>query len=447
MGVLCCRQKPIDFDGEVNLFHFSLLRNVGKGAFGKVRVVRHKQTGEMYALKYINKAKCVKMKAVVNIIQERRLLEEIDHPFIVNLRYAFQDDENCFFVLDLMLGGDLRFHLERQGRLSEDAVRFWTAEIASGVAYLHEKKIIHRDIKPDNVLLDVRGHAHLTDFNIAVHFSEGRLVNGVAGSMAYMAPEVLARKGYSCTVDWWSLGVCAYELAFGRRPFRGNTNTELKNAITRDHLSFPADAEEKLSRAGVSALKMLLDRDTTRRLGCKSRGEALEDFRRHPFFASLDWARLESKSPESPFIPDPNKAHFDATYDLEELLLEDNPLRARERKNQDVNKLSAELRQLEEQFTPYDFTTMRRRSYYPQNQIVSSVTATSSSGGGPVASRPTTPAPTNGDDQYPPMPPPAVAGHERYPSSQPPLPQMMQQKKLPSGPIQVVTPAGVEHYR
>lgn len=118
--------QPVDFDGEVNLFHFVLLRCVGKGAFGKVRrfagwlspsltgsyykvrVVQHKQTRDLYALKYINKAKCVKMKAVANIIQERRLLEEIDHAFVVNMRYAFQDDENCFFVLDLMLGGDLR---------------------------------------------------------------------------------------------------------------------------------------------------------------------------------------------------------------------------------------------------------------------------------------------------------------------------------------------------
>ena len=108
MGAVCCRPTPIDFDGEVNLFHFVLLRCVGKGAFGKVRVVQHKQTRDLYALKYINKAKCVKMKAVANIIQERRLLEEIDHPFVVNMRYAFQDDENCFFVLDLMLGGDLR---------------------------------------------------------------------------------------------------------------------------------------------------------------------------------------------------------------------------------------------------------------------------------------------------------------------------------------------------
>lgn len=390
-AVVCCRSEPVDFDGEVNLFHFILLRSVGKGAFGKVRVVQHKQTRELYALKYINKSKCVRMKAVLNIVQERKLLEEIDHPFVVNMRYAFQDDENCFFVLDLMLGGDLRFHLERLGSLSEEAVRFYIAELSSAIAFLHEKKIIHRDLKPDNILLDEKGHAHITDFNIAVHYSDRRLLTGVAGSMAYMAPEVLTKKGYTYTIDWWSLGVCAYELIFGRRPFRGKTNSHLSHAITREHLKFPEDAEAKCSREGIHALKSLLDRDTTRRLGCKLNGEGIEDVKRHPWFSSIDWEKLEAKQLDSPFVPDSKKANFDATHELEELLLEDNPLKARRRNpNQDVNTLSAEYRQMEEQFTTYDFRKMQRRSYYPQNQqLVSTVTATSSSGMSP--SRPTTP--------------------------------------------------------
>ena len=111
------------------------------------------------------------------------------------------------------------------------------------------------DLKPDNILLDERGHAHLTDFNIAVHYSERRLLTGVAGSMAYMAPEILAKRGYTYTIDWWSLGVCAYELIFGRRPFRGKTNSDLTHSISKDSLRFPEDAESKCSRAGLQALK------------------------------------------------------------------------------------------------------------------------------------------------------------------------------------------------
>ncbi|KAF8638954.1 hypothetical protein AX16_010428 [Volvariella volvacea WC 439] len=388
MGGVCCRPQPIDFDGEVNLFHFILLRCVGKGAFGKVRVVQHKQTRELYALKYINKAKCVKMRAVPNVIQERRLLEEVDHPYIVNLRYAFQDDENCFFVLDLMLGGDLRFHLERLGSMSEDVVRFYVAQLSSALAFLHDNNIMHRDLKPDNILLDEKGNAHLTDFNIAVHFGERRLT-GVAGSMAYMAPEILNKRGYTYYIDWWSLGVCAYELMFGRRPFRGRSNSDLTYSIAKDPVRWPEDAEKKCSRAGMQVIRAFLERDTSRRLGCRPHGEGFQEIRDHPWFKSIDWDVLETKEATPPFVPDAKKANFDASHELEELLLEDNPLKAKARKaNQD--NLSAEMRQMEEQFTTYDFKKMQRRSYYPHNQqLVSTATATSS---GIASSRPTTPA-------------------------------------------------------
>jgi len=391
MGAVCCRPQVIDFDADVNLFHFILLRCVGKGAFGKVRVVQHKQTRDLYALKYINKAKCVRMKAIANVIQERRLLEEIDHPFVVNLRYAFQDDENCFFVLDLMLGGDLRFHLDRLGSLSEETVRFYMAELSSALSFLHEKHIMHRDIKPDNILLDERGHAHLTDFNIAVHYSERRLLTGVAGSMAYMAPEILHKRGYTYPIDWWSLGVCAYELIFGRRPFRGRTNTALTLSISKDALRFPENAEEKCSSTGLSFIRGLLERDPFKRLACSPRGDSLDEIQQHVWFSSIDWQALNRKELPSPFVPDSKKANFDASHELEELLLEDNPLKAKARKqNRDINSLSSEMRQMEEQFTIYDFRAMRRRSYYPHNQqIISTVTATSSSG--VVASRPVTP--------------------------------------------------------
>ncbi|KAJ3213525.1 hypothetical protein HDU67_002811 [Dinochytrium kinnereticum] len=331
MGGSCCKQEKIDYaNEEVELNHFNLLRSVGKGAFGKVRVVQHKGTQKIYALKYINKAKCIKMKAVDNIIQERRLLEEAQYPFICNLRFAFQDDENLFMVIDLMLGGDLRFHLDRMGTFTEDMVRYYTAEIALGLAYLHSRKIVHRDLKPDNVLLDEFGHASLTDFNIAVHYREDKPLTAVAGSMAYMAPEILAKKGYLSAIDWWSLGIVAYELLFGRRPFRSKTNEGLTHSILNEDLGFPNDPPG-VSAEAKSCVRQFVNRNVAERLGSKESG-GVAKVHEHPWFKKIDWKKLENKELTPPFIPDSKRANFDATHELEELLLEDNPLKAKPRK-------------------------------------------------------------------------------------------------------------------
>ncbi|KAJ3318019.1 hypothetical protein HDU76_000955 [Blyttiomyces sp. JEL0837] len=374
MGAACCKGEPIDFQAEVELNHFELLRSVGKGAFGKVRIVQHKQTKQTYALKYINKEKCINMKAVDNIIQERRLLEEIHSPFVCNLRFAFQDDENLFMVLDLMLGGDLRFHLDRLGSLKEDMVKFYTAEIAAGLSYLHSKKIVHRDLKPDNVLLDENGHATLTDFNIAVRYRDEKPLTAVAGSMAYMAPEVLSRKGYFNAIDWWSLGVVAYELIFGQRPFRGKTNEELTQSILEDHISIPnTTTAGPVSKECISMLQGLMKRPLEERLGAKESGGDIR-IKNHEWFKDWDWAKVEAREIPVPFTPDSKRANFDATHELEELLLEDNPLKVKPRKRKsagggeappDETPFERDMRILEEKFTVFDFTKPKTQTTGP----------------------------------------------------------------------------------
>ncbi|TFY83539.1 hypothetical protein EWM64_g482 [Hericium alpestre] len=366
----CC-SAPVDFNGEVNLFHFDLHRAVGKGAFGKVRVVEHKRSKDLYALKYIDKSKCIKQKAVANIIQERRLLEEIDHPFIVNLRYAFQDDDNCFFVLDLMLG----VHLDVRGCFSERVVRFWMAELSSALAYLHEQRIIHRDVKPDNILLDAGGHAHLTDFNVAIHYSERRLHTSVAGSMAYMAPEVVntTRKGYTWHIDWWSLGVCAYELLWYKRPFRGNSAEKMGESIAKDEISIPParDGAQGISHDGALFISNLLERNPRHRLACRTLSSSLDDIHNHPWFSHINWEKLEAKQLDSPFTPDLKKVNFDPTHELDEFMMVEKTLTHKKRKqDSDLEKMKPEMRQLTEQFTLYDFKLSMRKSYYPLNEPI-----------------------------------------------------------------------------
>ncbi|THH27607.1 hypothetical protein EUX98_g6580 [Antrodiella citrinella] len=389
MGAVCsCCSDPVNFDGEVDLYHFDLHRAVGKGAFGRVRVVEHKKSKKLYALKYIEKARCIKQKAVANIIQERRLLEEIDHPFIVNLRYAFQDDENCFFVLDLMLGGDLRcqsslssgrvtsahttlhvVHIERKGKIEEEYVRLWAAELCSALDYLRGQRIIHRDLKPDNILLDSEGHAHITDFNVAIHYSERRLHTSVAGSMAYMAPEILARSGYTWSVDWWSLGVVLWELLFHRRPFDGRNPDRITQSIINDSLRFPPVLSDYCTEPARDFLVGLLEKNPKLRLGCRSRSRGIDDIHDHAWFAGLDWDALDNKAIQPGFVPDMKKANFDVSHELDEFLMVEKPLTHSKRKvNPDLEKMKPELRQLEEQFTVYDFAESKRMSYYPHNQ-------------------------------------------------------------------------------
>jgi serine/threonine kinase 32 len=365
----CAPSKNVDLSGEVSLYHFDLHRVIGKGAFGKVRVVEHKKGKKLYALKYMDKQQCIKQKAVANIIQERRLLEEVDNPFLVNLRYAFQDDDNCFFVLDLMLGGDLRYHLNTRGNFPENTVRFWMAELASGLTYLHSKGIMHRDIKPDNILLDAKGHAALTDLNIAMHYSQHRLHTSVAGSMAYMAPEVVdpQRPGYSWQVDWWSLGVCAFELLWHRRPFDGNTADKMRDSILAHPIRKPSQRHGPVSGECTSAIFGFLERDPKKRLGCRSGASNTEEIRCHRWFSQLDWDRLAAKQLDPPFVPNHERANFDVSHELDEFILAEKPLTHHKRKA-NPEKMKPEMRQLEDSFTVYDFERTGRRSYYPLNE-------------------------------------------------------------------------------
>ncbi|KAI2607990.1 kinase-like protein [Hypoxylon sp. NC1633] len=364
--------KPVDLNGEVNLNHFRLLRVVGRGAFGKVRIVERKDTGLSFALKYIRKDEVVRSESVRNIIRERRMLEQVNHPFICNLRYSFQDIEYMYLVVDLMTGGDLRFHISRK-TFTEDAVRFWIAELGCALKYIHAQGIIHRDVKPDNVLLDADGHVHLTDFNVASDVIPGKILTSKSGTLAYLAPEVYAGKGYDVRADWWSLGVLFYECIYNKRPFEGNSESTLTNVILAANPKFPV-TQPPVSLPCLYAIGSALNPNPDKRLG-----HTWESFEHEPFFQSITFSALERKQIEPIFIPSADKTNFDATYDLEELLLEEAPLEARARRQKPRERLKDDAtekeireeelyRTIEREFQPFDYTILAINSLTMQGE-------------------------------------------------------------------------------
>ncbi|KAE8151358.1 kinase-like domain-containing protein [Aspergillus avenaceus] len=358
--------KPVSSTDEISLNQFRLLRVVGKGAFGKVRIVEKKDTGLTFALKYIRKEEVVRSESVRNIIRERRMLEHLNHPFLCNLRYSFQDIEYIYIVVDLMNGGDLRFHISRKC-FTEEAVRFWVAELGCALKYIHSQGIIHRDVKPDNVLLDSEGHVHLADFNVASDFRPGKPLTSKSGTLAYLAPEVYEGGGYYFEVDWWSLGVTFYECIYNKRPFEGRSqdvlSENIKKAQPKYYVTNPA-----VSVPCLRAMGAFMEKDRSKRIGAVS----FESFTSHPFFAEIDFVALEHKEVPPVFRPSSDKTNFDATYDLEELLLEEAPLEARARRQKPRAELredatAKEIREdelhrlIETMFEPFDYTTVTYR--------------------------------------------------------------------------------------
>ncbi|KAM0331611.1 hypothetical protein ACHAQA_003290 [Verticillium albo-atrum] len=359
--------KPVDMDGEVNLNHFRLLRVVGRGAFGKVRIVERKDTNLSFALKYIRKDEVVRSESVRNIIRERRMLEHVNHPFICNLRYSFQDIEYMYLVVDLMSGGDLRFHISRK-TFTEDAVRFWIGELGCALRYIHGQGIIHRDVKPDNVLLDADGHVHLTDFNVASDVIPGKVLTSKSGTLAYLAPEVYAGKGYDVRADWWSLGVLFYECIYNKRPFDGGSESTLSTQIQAASPKYPITSPP-VSLPCLYAIRDALEPNREKRLG-----STWESFIHHEFFAVLNFDHLEQKRIDPVFVPASDKTNFDATYDLEELLLEEAPLEARARRQKPRERLKEDAsdkeiredelyRMIETDFKPFDYTVAAYKKY------------------------------------------------------------------------------------
>ncbi|KAF7206312.1 serine/threonine-protein kinase 32A [Nothobranchius furzeri] len=331
MGLGQSSKTPVTNDtDEVNFDHFQILRAIGKGSFGKVCIVQKKDTKKMYAMKYMNKLKCVERNEVRNVLKEMQIMQNLEHPFLVNFWYSFQDEEDMFMVVDLLLGGDLRYHLQQNVHFTESTVKLYICELALALGYLRCKHIIHRDIKPDNILLDEHGHVHLTDFNIAAIVKEDLKATSIAGTKPYMAPELFqnfegSHPGYSFSVDWWSLGITAYELLRGQRPYVMRSNTpsnEILQMFHKIHPTYPAAWSLEMK----SLLRKLLSIDVQKRISCLAELQDLD------YVSDVNWDAVLSKQLSPGFIPNRRRLNCDPTFELEEMILESKPLHKKKKR-------------------------------------------------------------------------------------------------------------------
>ena len=214
---------------------FALLRVLGEGSFGKVYLVKKltgPDSGTLYAMKVLRKA-TLKVRDRVRSKMERNILADVNHPFIVKLNYAFQTEGKLYLVLDYLRGGDLFTRLNKEVMFTEEDVKFYLAELALALDHLHSLGIIYRDLKPENILLDSGGHINLTDFGLSKEAVNEEKTFSFCGTVEYMAPEIISRKGHTAAVDWWSFGVLMFEMLTGSLPFSGAGRKETMQQILK----------------------------------------------------------------------------------------------------------------------------------------------------------------------------------------------------------------------
>ncbi|XP_043829876.1 ribosomal protein S6 kinase alpha-6 isoform X1 [Dromiciops gliroides] len=293
---------------------FELLKVLGQGSFGKVFLVRKiigPDAGQLYAMKVLKKAS-LKVRDRVRTKMERDILVEVNHPFIVKLHYAFQTEGKLYLILDFLRGGDVFTRLSKEVMFTEEDVKFYLAELALALDHLHSLGIVYRDLKPENILLDEAGHIKLTDFGLSKEsVDQEKKAYSFCGTVEYMAPEVVNRRGHTQSADWWSFGVLMFEMLTGTLPFQGKDRNETMNMILKAKLGMP----QFLSPEAQSLLRMLFKRNPSNRLGAGSDG--VEEIKRHLFFSTVDWNKLYRREIQPPFKPASGKPEDTFCFDPE----------------------------------------------------------------------------------------------------------------------------------
>ncbi|KAM4745035.1 serine/threonine-protein kinase N2-like [Anableps anableps] len=309
-----CEDQPVSpLKMEVEDFKYTSV--LGRGHFGKVLLAEFKKTGRLYAIKALKKRDIVTRDEVDSLMSEKRIFEMINasrHPFLVYLHGCFQTSDHVCFVMEYLPGGDLMIHIHTDV-FSDAQTRFYSACVLLGLEFLHLNKIIYRDLKLDNILMDAEGFVKITDFGLCKEgMGHGDQTSTFCGTPEFLAPEVLTDDTYTRAVDWWGMGVLIYEMLVGESPFPGEDEEEVFDSIVNDDVQYPTS----LPADAVSIMQKLLKKNPLKRLGAGERDA--NEVKGEKFFETIDWEALMAKKLKPPFVPsikDPTDvSNFDSDF-------------------------------------------------------------------------------------------------------------------------------------